>query len=89
MPTIKVRLNGTNKNSWHKMGLKQNPFPQLGKAEYDAGERQINSLDGDPIKDANDIRQRLKGFSEEFIEGCVARFKPGKRVEFLVNFPER
>jgi len=89
MLTIRIRLNGLKENPWHRFGLKQNPFPQIGKAEYDQGERQLNSLDGEPIKDANDIRARLKGFDPEFIEGVVARFKPGERVEFEVTFPDR
>jgi len=87
--TITVRLNGTSENPWWPMGFMQNPFPQIAKAEYDQGERQIASLDGEPIKDANDIRERLKGFTEEFIEYCIARFKPGERVAFTISFPDR
>jgi hypothetical protein len=88
MYTIKVRLNGTDENIWHKWGLKKNPFPQIGKAEFDAAERQINSLDGDPIKNIADIRRRLEGFDREFIELCIKQFKPGKRTVFEVTFPE-
>ena len=86
---VTVRLNGTDHNPWHKYGLKQNPFPQIARAEYDRGCQQINSLNGDPIKDADDIRQRLQGFSKEFIELCVAKFRPGETVVFNVFFPER
>ena len=68
--------------------MKQNPFPQLGRAEYDAGERQLASLDGDPIRGADDIRERLAGFDPEFVEGVVARFVPGERTTFVVTFPE-
>jgi hypothetical protein len=86
--TMKIRINGTNENPWHRMGMKQNPFPQLGKAEYDRAEMMINSLDGDPIKGPEDIRERLKGFDPEFIEGCIKRYRPGERVEFTITFPE-
>jgi hypothetical protein len=85
---ITVTLNGTDVNPWHKMGLRQNPFPQLAKAEYDAGERMLASLDGDPIKEPDDIRRRLKGFDPKFVEGVVARFVPGQRVRFDVTFPD-
>ena len=86
---LTVTLNGTDTNPWHRMGLRQNPFPQLGRAEYDAGERQINSLDGDPLTGEADIRRRLQGFDPEFIDLCVKCFKPGERVRFIVEFPER
>ena len=79
---LKVAINGTKSNKWHKLGVTQNPFPQLGRAEWD--ERKINSLDGDPVKDADDIRQRLTGMSAEFIELCCRMFKPGRRVAFVV-----
>ncbi len=85
--TITVKINGTNVNPWHIYGLRQNPFPQIGKAEYDLADQQINSLNGDPVKSADDIRTRLAVFNDEFIEGCVARFQPGERVSFEVTFP--
>jgi hypothetical protein len=84
---LRVTLNGTERNPWHTYGLRQNPFPQLGKAEYHAGERQLASLDGDPLRGPHDIRARLRGFSEEFIELCIAQFRPGRRVSFTVVFP--
>ena len=31
---LNVTINGTGINPWHRFGLRQNPFPQLGKAEY-------------------------------------------------------
>lgn len=85
---ITVRLNGTKENPWHKYGLKQNPFPQLGKAQYDAACLRVQSLGGDPIPNADYIRERLAGFSKEFVAGCVERFKPGELVEFVVEWPE-
>lgn len=83
---LRVSLNGTDENPFHKLGLKQNPFPQIGRMEYDAGERQINKLGGDPIPDTNYIRETLKGFSEEFIELCCRQFKKGEYVTFTVNW---
>ena len=88
MPTITIKINGTKENPWHKMGFTQNPFPQIAKAEYGAGERAIASLDGDPIKDADDIRNRLKGFDPEFVDGIIARWVPGERTEFEFTFGE-
>jgi hypothetical protein len=85
--TLTVRINGTDKNPWHKMGLKCNPFPQIGKAEYDAAELTLAELDGDPVTGPEDIRKRLRGFSPEFVELCVANFRPGERVAFDVTFP--
>lgn len=35
MPTLKISLNGTDSNPWHKLGLTQNPFPQLARYETD------------------------------------------------------
>jgi hypothetical protein len=84
--TIKVRLNGTNENPWHKFSLTCNP---IGKAEWDAGQRALASLDGDPLLGEEDIRARLKGrVSNELIELCVSQFKPGKRVEFEFWFDD-
>jgi hypothetical protein len=82
-----VTINGTNKNHWHRLGTTCNPFPQLGKAEWTFFEHQIATLDGDPIKSAEDIRKRLTGFSPEFIEGCIRRWKPGYRIRFKITFP--
>lgn len=88
MPTLVITINGTTENRWLRYGMRQNPFPQLGKAEYDAGERMLASLDGDPITSADDIRARLPGFDREFVEGCIARYRPGERVRFTISFPD-
>lgn len=88
MPRLTVRINGTGENPWHRMGLTQNPFPQLGKAEWTRAEMMVNSLNGDPVRSAGDIRARLPGFSQEFIDGCIARWRPGERVEFIVEWPD-
>jgi hypothetical protein len=87
--TLTVRLNGTDTNPWHKLYLTQNPFPQIAKHEFMAGEMAINSLDGDPLTGPEDIRRRLRGkVSDEFIELCVQQFKPGEHVIFEVYFDE-
>lgn len=87
--TMTVTINGTDSNRWNRLGMTQNPFPQLGKSEYDIGEMQIASLDADPVTGPDDIRQRLRGFSDEFIEGCISRYTPGERVRFTISFPDR
>jgi hypothetical protein len=85
---LKVKLNGTNTNPWFRMGVRQNPFPQHPRAELMRAMKQLNSLDGEPLKGPDDIRERLAGWSEEFIELCIQQFKPGERVKFMVEFPE-
>jgi hypothetical protein len=85
--TMVVTINGTKTNHWSAMGLKHNPFPQLGIKEFDAAEMQINSLDGEPVRNAKDIARRLRGFSKEFIDGCIERWQPGERVSFVITFP--
>jgi hypothetical protein len=86
---MEVVINGTDTNRWHAYGLTCNPFPQLGRAEFAAGERQIASLDGDPVRGPEDIRERLAGFAPAFIEGVIERWQPGERVAFLITFPDR
>lgn len=81
-----VELNGTDENPYHRLGLTQNPFPQLGKAEYDAAERRLHSLGGDPIPDTDYIREKLKGFNPEFVELCCSKFEKGKMVKFYIEF---
>jgi hypothetical protein len=85
---FEVVLNGTKENPWAKLGLTQNPFPQIAKAEYTPGLLKVQSLAGEPIKDCEDIRYRLEGFSREFIELCCSRFIPGETVKFTVSFDE-
>jgi hypothetical protein len=86
--TMVVTINGTGVNPWHRLGLRCNPFPQIGRAETDAAERQVASLDGDPVTGEADIRARLAGFTPEFIDGIVAQWRPGERVRFTVTFPD-
>jgi hypothetical protein len=84
---LNVTINGTGMNPWHRFGLRQNPFPQTGQAEYAAGERKLASLDGDPVQTPDDIRERLAGFAPAFVEGVIQRWQPGHRVRFKVVFP--
>lgn len=87
MPQLIIRLNGTDKNPFHNMGLTQNPYPQLGKAEYRVHEDILNRLGAEPIKSVDQIRETLKDrFSPELIELCCERFKLGEYVEFAVEF---
>ena len=81
-----VTINGTDKNPWPEMGLKQNPFPQIPKAELMSYMASLARLDADPIEDASQIRQILKGWSQEFVELCCTRFVLGERVRFVVEW---
>lgn len=85
---IRVTLNGTDQNHWLRYNMKQNPFPQIARAELDQAMWQLNSLDGDPIQNDGDIRHRLEGWSEEFIQLCIDQFRPGHRITFYVKFPD-
>ena len=84
---LRVDLNGTSENPYHRYGLSQNPFPQLAKHEYSGACRRIQYLGGDPIPDTQYIRKILEGFSDEFVELCCERFVPGKYISFNVEFP--
>jgi hypothetical protein len=86
---IRITLNGTDTNPLEQLGVKHNPFPQLGRAEWMAGEAALNSLGGAPLAGPDDIRSRLKGaVSKELIEGLCARFVKGTTVVVVVSFPD-
>ncbi len=85
---LTVTINGTDTNSWHRLGFRQNPFPQIPKAELAPAMHQLALLDGDPIKSTDDIRRILKGWSQEFIDLCCQNFIAGQRVRFTVALPE-
>ena len=84
---IVVILNGSDRNPWHRFGLKANPFPIVARAEAATLNRVLRSLDAEPIRDEHDLRARLAGCTPEFIEGCVRRFVPGERVSFTITWP--
>lgn len=89
MPTIMVHLNGTPENPFHKLGLTQNPFPQIAEHKWSGACLRMQSLGGDPIPHdtySEYIRERLKGFSEELIGLCISRFQPGKYVTLEVSW---
>lgn len=88
---VTIALNGTDTNPYERIGFKSNPFPAIPKAEYDSNgtNNLIRDLEANPIKDKADLRSRLYRCSEEFIEGCLERFKPGYMVRFTIEFPER
>ena len=84
---IKVSLNGTNNNPYHKYGLRQNPFPQIAEHKYYAACMHLQALDGDPIPDTDFIRRHLAGwFSQEFIDLCCIKFVKGEIVQFEVEW---
>lgn len=88
MVRLTVRLNGTNQNPFEIWGLTQNPFPQIAKAELMTMQRKLASLGGVPIQNADDIRERLKGFDPDFIAGVITRYRPGHMVTFDITFPD-
>lgn len=83
---LSIALNGTDENPYHRMGLKQNPFPQLGMQEYDGICLHLQKLGADPIPDIDFIKNHLNGWSEEFIDLCCRMFKKGEMIEFEVSF---
>ena len=86
---LRVRLNGSGINPFHTMGLLYNPFPQIADSEHDVACLLLQKLGGDPIPDAEYIRKTLAGhFTEEFIQGCVDRYKPGEMVEYIAIWEE-
>jgi hypothetical protein len=88
MPTtMTVSLNGTDTNPFYKFGLTQNPFPQLARMETDAQVLRLQALGADPIPNTAFIREWLAGYcTEELIDLCVARFKPGELVHFDITW---
>jgi hypothetical protein len=87
--TLTVRLNGTDTNPWHVLHLRCNPFPQIARHEFMAGEMALNELNGDPLRGPEDIRERLSGkVSEELIQLCIQQFVPSKLVQFDIEFEE-
>ena len=85
---LRVALNGTDTNLFHKWGLKQNPFPQLGIAEYDRHCLHLQALGADPIPDIGHIRRHLAGWSSEFVNLCCEQFRKGEYRVFFVELPE-
>lgn len=83
---ITVKLNGTDENPYAKYGLKCNPFPQIGLDEFRGANALLADLAANPIKDLDDLRNRLKGCTGEFIDLCCQRFEKGKTVEFQIDF---
>jgi len=79
---VNIKLNGTDRNPYHALGFKQNPFPHHG------ANHMLNNLEAEPIKDLYDLRTRMKGCSEELINYCCNKFEKGKMVKFKVWFEE-
>lgn len=84
MPTITVKLNGTDTNPYHKLGLRMNPFP----SQYETSDG-LRFLAATPISKEDPeghIRRALTGFSSEFINLCVKLYKPNEMVSFQVEW---
>ncbi len=86
MAQIAVVLNGTKENPWHEWGLTYNPFPQIATYEQTPQLLHLAKLGGDPIPNSDHIREHLKGWSQEFVDLCCERFKPGEMVKFTVRW---
>ena len=84
---VTVRLNGTDTNPFERMGLRSNPFGQISKAEFAGADALLNDLHARPIKDEADLRERLVGCTQEFIDLCVNQFRPGEIARFTVEMP--
>ena len=89
-----VTLNGGDTNPYLKMGLRMNPFPILGKAQYNDAPIRLLGAASIPqeakrlgITPTQYIQGVLQGFSREFVELCWARYKEGEVTKFVVSFP--
>jgi len=83
---FEVSLNGTDKNPFTQLGLTQNPFPVIAKGGYESSNATLADLGARPIKDSDDIRCRLEGWSNEFIELCISNFVAGEITKFTVEY---
>jgi|SRR5215510_15540392 len=86
---LRVTINGTDVNPYEKLGLKQNPFSQLGKMEYDFICRKLNLLEATPMKSADELRAWLQKerCTKEFIDLCVQHYRKGQTTRFYITFP--
>lgn len=83
--TFNFMVNGTDKNPYEKWGFRFNPLPQHGKQELARADLMMQSL-AEPIKSADDIRQRLNGCDKDFVERIIATFyKPGEMVKVTLK----
>lgn len=87
---VVVVLNGTDHVPGHQWGLDGNPFPAIPDASprFHAANALLHDLDAHPIRDVGDLVGRLAGCSDEFIKGCCQRYVPGRRVRFVIEFPD-
>lgn len=87
MIELSFTINGTDTNPYARWSLKQNPFPSTPYKEFNLVSLRLNSLGGEPIRSAEDIRERLAGFDPAFVDRVVAAWKPGKIVRIKITFP--
>ncbi len=85
---LKVELNGTTRNPYHVYGLSQNPFPQIAEYGRSGDILALQSLGGDPIPNTDYIREKLKNWSDEFVDLLCKKFVKGEYVEFTVRIPD-
>jgi hypothetical protein len=82
-----VQLNGTDKNPYEGIGFSGNPFPAIPVSGFEAANALLSDLASHPIRDLDDLRERLKGCAQELIDICVQNFQKGKIVTFGIAFP--
>lgn len=73
--------------SW---GMEVNPFPQIGKAEYDAHEQRLATLQK-PNQTEASIRATLgdEMFDPRFVQMVVDAYRPGTVVRLDVDIPDK
>ena len=86
---VRVRLNGTDTNPYERLGLQANPFPAIPKAEYGYANSVLREMDAQPFPtwEAMEAFLRRHQTTEEFIAVCKKEYRPGERVEFVVEWP--
>jgi hypothetical protein len=86
-----VALNGTTTNPYKALyQIKSNPFPQIAESHYVWRCLRMQELGGEPIPHdhyQSYIREKLEGFSTEFIALCIQKFRAGEYIKFDVFFP--
>jgi hypothetical protein len=85
-----VTLNGTSENPYLRLGLRQNPFPQVGRMEYSRVNHSLARLAAEPMPTVDDLRRVLRelGSTDEFRALCLTQYRPGEVVEFEIYIPQ-
>jgi hypothetical protein len=82
-----VVLNGTTANPYQALGLARNPFPASPRSEHARNNDTLSDLATRCIVNTADLRERLRGWSPEFVALCVAQYRKGQVIRFRVSYP--